>query len=359
MRKLLRMKVLFITNRCPLYRLPVFEALSKRYHTFFIFTEKPFQGADSYGNLCYRTCTNRLTFVRTILQADCDILISPFPIWDSLPTFLIMKLRRKRVVFWVEEWCEPLKIIRKLSRTFLQYLSRHCNATVVSGTAAKNHMINYGASPQKIFLSPNSSHIESPSSVKPSMQTGKFIILYLGRLVKYKGADYLIRAFSMLEKTQKNVKLIVAGRGDFKEYLESLTKELEVKNIEFVEVGSDIEKSYYFNLCNLFVLPSIWQPDLCEAWGMVLNEAMQFGKAVITTDAVGAAPDLVKNGVNGFIVKNSDSDSLYHAMKRLIENPELAKRMGEKSKELVNKQYTYENMVQGFVNAISSTYKKI
>lgn len=353
------MKILFITLGCPPYRLPVFEALSKRHHTFFIFTEEQYQGTESFENLCYSICTNRLTFTRMLLQADCDILISNFPIWSSLPTFLIMKLRRKKVVFWVEEWHQPLTITRKLSTPFLQYLSRHCSAIVVSGTAAKDHMINYGASPQKIFLSPNSSHVESPSAVKPSIQTSKFIIFYLGRLIKLKGADYLIRAFSMLEKTQKNVKLIVAGRGDFKEYLESLTKELGVKNVEFVEADSDIEKSYYYNLCSLFVLPSIWHPVYREAWGLVLNEAMQFGKAVITTDAVGAAPDLVKNGVNGFIVKNSDSKSLYQAMKRLVENPELARRMGEESKKIVNEQYTYEKMVKGFDDAIfSATSKK-
>lgn len=352
------MKILFITNRCPLYRLPVFEALSKSHQTFFIFTEKPFKGLDSFGNLCYRICTNRLALIRMILRTDFDVLISNFPLWSSLPTFLIMKLRRKKVVFWVEEWFEPLKKVRKLSLPFLKYMSRHCNAVVVSGKAAKNHVMNYGASPQKIFLSPNSSYIEPPFSIKPPKQTDKFIILYLGRLVKYKGANYLIRAFSLLEKTQKNVKLIVAGRGDLEDCLESLSKELGVKNIEFVEVANDREKSYYYNLCDLFVLPSIWQPTFCEAWGLVLNEAMQFGKAVITTDAVGAAPDLVKNGVNGFIVKNSDSNSLYRAMKRIAENPELAKRMGEKSKSIL-KDFTYEKTVKGFVDAASSVCNKI
>lgn len=351
------MKVLFVTNRCPLYRLPVFEGLSKSHRMFFIFTQEPFKGMDCFGNLSYRICTNRLFLILMILKADFDVIITNFPLWSSLPTFLIMKLRRKRVIFWVEEWCEPVKTVRKLSMPFLHYMARHCNAVVVSGIAARNHIINYSASLQKIFLSPNSSYVESPSSVKLPIKTGEFIILYLGRLVKYKGANYLIRAFSMLEKTHKNVKLIIAGRGDFKHYLESLSQQLRVKNITFTDVPSDIEKSYYYNLCDLFVLPSIWQPAFCEAWGLVLNEAMQFGKAVITTNAVGAAPDLVENGVNGFIVKNSDPNSLYDAMKRIVENPELAKRMGKNSKRIVKDRFTYENMIKGFEDAISSTVK--
>jgi glycosyltransferase involved in cell wall biosynthesis len=190
------------------------------------------------------------------------------------------------------------------------------------------------------------------------MPNNEFTFLYLGRLVEYKGADYLIRAFSKLEKTQKNAKLVIAGKGIFKDYLNCLIKDLDVKNVEFREVNTDSERFYYYTQCNVFVLPSVWRPDYCEAWGLVLNEAMQCGKAVITTDAVGAAPDLVKNGVNGFIVKNSDSESLYQAMRRLVENPELAKSMGANSKKIVTEHYTYEKMTKGFVDAINSTLER-
>jgi glycosyltransferase involved in cell wall biosynthesis len=72
-------------------------------------------------------------------------------------------------------------------------------------------------------------------------------------------------------------------------------------------------------------LHSVWCPYYYEAWGLVLNEAMQFGKPVITTDAVGSAPDLIKNGS---IVKNNDVESLYQAIKTIAKDPQMAIKMG-------------------------------
>jgi glycosyltransferase involved in cell wall biosynthesis len=107
-------------------------------------------------------------------------------------------------------------------------------------------------------------------------------------------------------------------------------------------------------MCNVFVLPSIWQPDYCEAWALTLNEAMQFRKPVIATDAVGAASDLIEDGVNGFVVKNADADSPYEAMERIISDPELERRMGLESKRIIEQGFTYEHMMNGFEEAIKA-----
>jgi glycosyltransferase involved in cell wall biosynthesis len=355
------LKVLFVTNYCPSYRLPLFEGLSKLYQTQFIFTEKEEVDTKVYGNLSYTVCTSKIDFVRLVFRGNYDIIIINFPFLLSyisgLLTFLATKIRRKTLIFWVEEWTEPVTTRRKLVLPILKYLTKHGDSIVVCGVAARKHMMWYGASSKKIFVAPDSSFVKVPSNVTLAKQGTEFVILFLGRLVEIKGIEYLIQGFAKLEKRLKNVRLVIVGEGPLKDHLKNLTIKLGIKNVEFgVATGS--ARVYYYVNCDLFVLPSVWLPDHCEAWGMVLNEAMQFGKPVIATDAVGAVPDLVRNGVNGFVVKNSDSEALYEAMKRLAENPELAKRMGEESQKIVNEEFTYEKMVQGFSDAITFVTQK-
>ncbi len=353
------LRILFVTNFCPPYRLPVFEGLSKTHSVHFVFTGENWteigRGKEAYGNLNYTICTDRFTFGNILLKGNYDILVINFPFLLSyisgLQAYCVAKLSRKKVIFWVEEWDNPATIGRKLAMPMLKYLTKRCDAIVVCGKAAEKHMLDYGAASQKIFTSPDSSFVEMPFDFKPIKLTPEFIILYLGRLVELKGVDYLIRAFSKLQKEVRTVKLVIVGDGPSKNYLERLITELGAKNIEFA-VATGSKRSYYYASCNLFVLPSVWRHDHCEAWGLVINEAMQFGKPIITTDAVGSAPDLVKNGVNGFVVRNSDAEALYEAIKRLAESPEIAKSMGQESEKIINEGYTYEKMIQGFDSAI-------
>ena len=97
--------------------------------------------------------------------------------------------------------------------------------------------------------------------------------------------------------------LLIVGDGPFINECKDLAKKIDIKNIHFM--GYVDAKAYCYKACDVFVLPSILLDDhQYEAWGLVINEAMAFGKPIITTDAVGAAEDLVKDGYNGYIVKN-------------------------------------------------------
>jgi glycosyltransferase involved in cell wall biosynthesis len=95
-----------------------------------------------------------------------------------------------------------------------------------------------------------------------------------------------------------------------------------------------------------------------DIWVRAVNDAMGAGKPVIATDVVGAAFDMVKSGINGFIVPEKDSDALYKAIKKIISEPELAKRMGEKSKRILEQGFTYEHMIKGFMKAVVSVNKR-
>jgi len=290
----------------------------------------------------------------TLVTKQYDILITKIPIWTSLLEFLICKVRRRKLIFWCEEWHQPETLTRRIVTPVLKFIAKRCDAIAVCGSPQRAHMLSYGAKQDKIFLAPNVSRIDTQSKFQDieSELKGKKVILYLGRLVRYKGADYLIRAFCKIEQERNDVVLLIGGDGDFRGELERLCRVLSLRNVRFLGAVGLQDRAYYYEICNVFVLPSIWQPDYCEAWGLTLNEAMQFGKPVITTDAVGAAFDLIRDGINGFTVKNSDVDALYEAIVKIISDPELERRMGVESEKIIQQRFTYEHMVNGFKEAI-------
>lgn len=353
-------RIIFVTNYCSHYRLPVFEILSERNGAAFVFTRDGRSlGWDNYGSLTYSLCTSRWRLMLTLVTKQYDILITNFPTWDSLPEFIISKVRGRKLIFWSEEWHQPKTLTRRIVTPILKFMAKYCNAIVVCGSPQTAHILSYGAKRDKIFVAPNASLVDTQAEVQRKQDIeakvkDKKVILYLGRLVRYKGADYLMRAFSKIERERKDMVLLIGGDGDFRAELEGLCRELSLRDVRFLGPVAVKDRAYYFKTCNVFVLPSIWQPDYCEAWGLTLNEAMQFGKPVIATDAVGGAFDLVEDGVNGFMVKNADVDALCEAMEKIISDPDLESSMGLESKRIIEQAFTYEHMVNGFEEAIES-----
>jgi len=88
-------------------------------------------------------------------------------------------------------------------------------------------------------------------------------------------------------------------------------------------------------------------PTSRKPWDLDTNEAMQFGKPVIATfDGVAVAHDLVGQEINGFIVSENNAQALAKAINKI---EELAKKMEQKSREIILKLYTYDYMVKGFI----------
>ncbi len=120
-------------------------------------------------------------------------------------------------------------------------------------------------------------------------------------------------------------------------------------------VDNDLLKNYY-GPSDLCVVPSITH-EMVDAWAFVVNEAMYYGNPVIATDAVGSAVDMIQDGKNGFIVPERDSTALYNSMKLILSQDELREKMGKSSKEIVETNFSYKNMVEGFQKAINFVKK--
>ena len=277
-------------------------------------------------NFCYASGFAP-SILKDLLKKDYDIIISTasFAFHTHL-SFLIAKLLRRKFICWDETWNYPRIFATRILRPYIRFIIRHSDACMVAGTKAKEFHLKNGANPKTVFIVPDAAEDLSSFKVKKSdnmelrkkhdIPEGKKIILYLSRIAKYKGLDYLIRAFSKLEKESDNVFLLIGGdadsnlysssaaEGNFKLYCQKLAKSLNIKNIKFIGHVSHEDIVKYFYLCNIFVLPTrfLWDDVIpCEAWGLIINEVMSVGKPVISTNAVAAAYDLIRNGKNGSV----------------------------------------------------------
>jgi Glycosyltransferase len=183
----------------------------------------------------------------------------------------------------------------------------------------------------------------------------EFTFLFVGRLLTDKGIYELIRAYEKLKKEKSKVKLIIVGSPD-EGNPNSISKgELEkwIKEglIEWHGFQEDIRPFYCMADC--VVLPSYR-----EGIPRVLLEAMAMEKPIITTDAPGCK-NVCVDGVNGFLVKPKDVESLYLAMKRMVElGDEKLREFGKAGRRLAEEKYSVEKIVGEYINLIEAVLSK-
>ena len=171
------------------------------------------------------------------------------------------------------------------------------------------------------------------------------VVLYSGKLVPRKDPLTLIEAFARI-RAERSCTLLLVGDGELGSDAEALVASKGVPNVHFAGFlnQSDIPSAYA--AADVFVLPSRHS----ETWGLVVNEAMNFGLPVVVSDKVGCAEDLVAPGRNGFVFPAGDSEALADALRALVGYAERRAQFGERSRELVGR-YSLEACADGVIAA--------
>ena len=185
-----------------------------------------------------------------------------------------------------------------------------------------------------------------------NMDAGRPIILFASKLIPGKRGDDLIQAYAKLSpdgKQEPRPYLVFVGDGPERSHWESLAQRTGWNSIRFLGFKNQTELPPLFNLCDVFVLPAT-----VEAWGLVVNEVMNSAKPVIITNEVGAAPDLVLPGKNGFVIRAGDIEALTESLAKVVSNPEFAQSMGKASLEIVNR-WSFQEDVRGLMQALQTT----
>ena len=169
---------------------------------------------------------------------------------------------------------------------------------------------------------------------------GRRVVLFVGRLVYYKGADVLVRAMA-----QVDADLVLIGRGP----LESELRELAAASgsaarVTFLAPQNDDELAAWYHAADVFCLPSVARS---EAFGLVQIEAHAAGTPVVSTDLPTGVPFANLHGVTGLIVPPGEAAALAAALNRLLGDDELRARLGAQAQARALREFTVPRMVAG------------
>ena len=343
------MKIAFITNFCPHYRIGTFETLAKYINVkYYFFSEgKEWYWRQEHGIHIgqfkyeymkgFSVSGTRVTpyLPLELINGKHDVYIKCINGRFALPvTYLVSRLTRKPFILWTGVWMRLQTTAHRLLFPFTRWIYRHSDAIVVYGEHVKRYLIEEGVPQEKIFVAAhavdNEFYSREVSENKKyalldrlNIKKNQKIILYLGRLEEGKGVSVLMNAYKKIRNPDN--KLVIAGEGSLKHELKFLASTLGIQDeVRFPGFVSREDFVVYYSISNVFVLPSITMPTGKEPWGLVVNEAFNQGLPVVTTDAVGAAAGgLVKDGINGLIVRERDEEQLAEAIEKILYKDDL------------------------------------
>ncbi|HET6936948.1 MAG TPA: glycosyltransferase family 4 protein, partial [Candidatus Angelobacter sp.] len=183
------------------------------------------------------------------------------------------------------------------------------------------------------------------------LKSGVPVFLFASKLQQRKRCIDLVEAFLRLApkpNIEPSAHLLIAGDGEERAAIERRIAVSKATNIHMLGFQNQSELPRLFDLCDVFILPSIHEP-----WGLIVNEVMNAGRAVVVSDQVGCAPDLVRDGVNGFVFPAQNVDALSTVLRRFIDDPGLAFAMGKQAVETITN-FSFEQDVQGLRRALAS-----
>lgn len=184
-----------------------------------------------------------------------------------------------------------------------------------------------------------------------NLKPGLPVFLFASKLQQRKRCIDLVEAFLRLAPrpgADPPAYLLIAGDGEERKAIEERIAASGSANIRMIGFQNQSELPRFFDLCDVFVLPSIHEP-----WGLTVNEVMNASRAIVVSDQVGCAPDLVRDGVNGFVFPALNIDALSATLRRFIEDPTLAPAMGEQSATTIAS-FSFQQDVEALRRALTA-----
>jgi len=181
---------------------------------------------------------------------------------------------------------------------------------------------------------------------KLGMSDDDFVLLCVGRIVYEKGFQNALVALTKLLKLFPDIKLIIVGDGPFKSELEIMTKKLNVaSNVIFTGRISDEDLLLqYINSCDLFINPILH----ISSFNTTLAEAMACGKVVITS-RTGGVSTLITNWHNGILINRGSVSDLVNAIKKIRNNPSLARMLGKNARDTIVTKFNIDMMIRKYI----------
>ena len=239
--------------------------------------------------------------------------------------------------------------VKSLSKLFfLRWVYSHVDKAFYVGKNNKAYFKHYGLKEKQLRFAPHAidnarfevDRSQEVEQLKSSLgiNNNDILILYAGKFEPVKNVITLVEAFASVN--QPNVHLLLVGNGPDEDELIAYARTQDVKRLHFLNFVNQSYIPVIYQATDLFCLPSI-----SESWGLAINEAMACGKAIIASNKVGCAVDLVVPGKNGDIFEAGNAYDLTKKLRLLLKNKATLKQMGQASAGII-KDWDFKTQVE-------------
>lgn len=270
----------------------------------------------------------------------------------ALALSLLARPKREKIVVWnhsdilLEAWWK--RALYALFRPIEEYVFRRTDAFV----AATPHHVSSSVTFRRFsgrtaiipYALPDSwfevREGEERSAAEVRERLGGPFLLFVGRLVPYKGLSTLVRAADRIR-----CRVAIVGTGPLEAELKGEIAARGLSDRVFLLGGVEDARPYFLG-CEFLVLPSV---SALEGFGIVQIEAMALGKPVVSSDLQSGVTYVNRHGETGLVFPVGDDAELAEACNRLLSDPELAKRLGENARERTLRMFSYTAMAEAAV----------
>ena len=300
--------------------------------------------------------TIKLEVIKHIRNINPDVVIA-YEYHTNTSIMLMSYCQVMKIPYIVN--CDGAFISKSIKDIVKRWFISKASGCISSGKMADKYLTHYGALKENIYYNHFTSlYNKDILKYPPTLEDKQFIkkkrkilhnqvILSVGRFVHMKGYDILLKAAANFSE---EVGIYIIGGQITSEY-KKLVKELNLKNIYFIDFMTKEELKEYYLAADVFVLPT--REDV---WGLVINEAMSYALPIVTTERCVAGIEMIENGVNGFIVPVENYEDLYYATKKILVNRNLRENMAIENLKSI-REYTYEISAIDIISAIKSVYE--
>lgn len=285
------------------------------------------------------------------LIKDNDVIHHHYP-FPTMEFTLLRYLKRIKEKKFIITWHANIKNsrwswIERIYNPMIEKLLDRADAIIVTSPQlfeASTILQKYKHKITTISLSFDPKYLSASSRKYPLER--RFELLFVGKLRKYKGVEYLIKAIENLE-----VNLKIVGNGEELENLKTLVKDFNLNNkVSFFSDADDDQLAQFYKNSDLFVLPSI---NEAEAFGVVQLEAMANALPVINTKLKSGVPFVSLHNYSGITVNFADSKALKMAIEKIISNKELYESFSSNALERV-KEFSRQKMSNSYFEIYNS-----
>lgn len=354
------MKIVFLSNYLTHHQIPFCEAMWERTNQNFCFIatvpaeeERRKLGWNLEGRYPYEMHAygSDAAIARGLnIASEADVVIT-----GSAPDYFIEpRLKAQKLTFrYSERFYKEGTPLKKLPRHFASAWKHHgrfqkypiyllCASAYTAVDAAR--FGNYVNRCYQWGYFPETKQYTDLQQLLNQKNTRK--ILWCGRFLDWKHPEAAIEAVSRLRREGYTLELDFIGMGPMESTMRAMIAQYGLEDCVRL-LGSMSPEQVRLHMENAGIY--LFTSDRQEGWGAVLNESMNSGCAVIASHAIGSVPFLIKDGVNGLVYADGNTDMLYGKIKFLLENPQEQSRLGMRAYETITREWNARTAAERFL----------